>query len=255
MEFSARRRTSVAGWLVLLIAGAILGTAALPAPALAAEVGVGAGIFSVDGSLAQNVSLPLGGTYYLSVATDGAPAFVNATLGYNGTLMAEQNASFPSSTFASLPAGTYRLALNGHGRAALGWDFTNGAVQDFPDNTTLVAFLAPSGPKVSVFVSRGNAQTLVLTMYSDELLPISNATVSSDGTVTFLLPAAAASVAYLVVQVTAGAPNGIYGLSWTSGPVNPPLDFTSWPLFLVWVLVPVAVALVVFILLQRRRMR
>ena len=169
--------------------------------------------------------------------------------------LAQQNASFSSSTFASLPAGNYSLSLVGHGRAALGWDFTNGAVENFPDNETLVAFLAPSGPGVQVYVSRGNAQTIELSMYGDDLLPVGNATASADGSVTFVLPPSAASVAYLVARVTAGAPNGIYGLSWTSGPLNPPLDFTAWPLFLLWILVPVAVAFGIFVLLQRRRAR
>ncbi len=255
VDLPSEKRAGAASFLALLTSAAILATAVLPGPVQAADVGVGAGIFYVDGTMAQNVSLPLGGTYYLSVATDSGAAFVNATLTYNGTLMAEQNTSSRSSTFASLPAGDYSLALAGHGRAALGWDFTNGAVQDFPDNASLVAFLAPSGPKVVVYVSRGNAQTLALSVYSDNLLPVANATVSSDGPVTFILPASSSSVAYLVARVTAGAPNGIYGLSWTSGPVNSPLDFTTWPLFLVWIVVPVAVTLVVFVVLQRRRMR
>lgn len=255
VDLPPERRASAVSCLALLTSVAILAPAAFPAPVRGAEVGVGAGIFSVDGRLSQNVSLPLGGTYYLSVAADGGAAFVDATLTYNGTLMAEQNTSSPSSTFASLPAGNYSLTLAGHGRAALGWDFTNGAVQNFPDNATLVAFLAPSGPKVVVYVSRGNAQSVALTLYSDRLLPVGNATVSSDGPVTFILPASSATVAYLAARVTAGALDGIYGLSWTSGPVNPPLDFTTWPLFLVWIVVPVAVALVIFVLLHRRRTR
>lgn len=234
---------------------AVLAAAGSAPSARAAAAGVGAGIFSVDGPGIQNLTLPQGGTYYLTVATDSGSEYVNASLTYNGSLLAQQNASFSSSTFASLPAGNYSLSLVGHGRAALGWDFTNGAVENFPDNETLVAFLAPSGPRVQVYVSRGNAQTIELSMYGDDLLPVGNATASADGSVTFVLPSSAASVAYLVARVTAGAPNGIYGLSWTSGPLNPPLDFTAWPLFLLWILVPVAVAFGIFVLLQRRRAR
>lgn len=247
------RRLAVAG-LALLLLAAVLAAGGAPRSVRAASSGVGAGIFSVDGSLAEDLALPVGGTYYLSVASDSSADFVNASLSYNGSILATLNSTFPSTTFASLPAGNYTLTLAGHGRAALGWDFTNGAVEDFPENATLVAFLAPlAGPKVDVFVSRGNAQTLALTIYGDDLLPAGNATVTSDGPVTFVLPAAAASVAYLVVQVTAGTPNGIYGLSWTAGPVNPPIDFTAWPWFLLWILVPVAVAFVAFVLLHRRR--
>jgi hypothetical protein len=249
------RRIFAGGLLALLVSAAVLAVGGSPVPARAADVGLGAGIFSVDGSLVQNLSLPLGGTYYLSVAADSPSAFVNASLTYNGSLLAQENASSPSSNFASLPAGDYSLSLAGHGRAALGWDFTNGEVKDFPDNATLVAFLAPSGPKIEVTVSRGDAQTLELTMYGADLLPVGNASPAGDGPVTFVLPSSAARVAYLVARVTAGLPNGLYGLSWTSGPVNPPLDFTTWPLFLVWILVPVGVALVVFVLLQRRRGR
>src|SRR5512136_1220064 len=142
--------------LALLVFVAVFAAARSSLPARAAEPGVGAGIFAVDRSLVQNLSLPLGGTYYLTVATDSSDAFVNASLAYHGSLLARENASLSASTFASLPAGNYTLALAGHGRAALGWDFTNGAVEDFPDNATLVAFLAPSGPKVDVYVSRGN---------------------------------------------------------------------------------------------------
>jgi hypothetical protein len=250
-----KRRIAAAAVLALLVSAAVFGLGGILVPARAAEVGVGAGIFSVDGDLVQNLSLPLGGTYYLSVAPEGPSAFVNASLSYNGSLLAQENASSSSSNVASLPAGNYSLALAGRGRAALGWDFTNGTTKGFPDNATLVAFLAPSGPRVDVTVSLGDAQRLELTIYGDDLLPIENASVSADGPVTFVLPSSATHVAYLVTQATAGLPNGLYGLSWTSGPVNPPLDFTAWPLFLLWILVPVAVALAVFVLLHRRRAR
>jgi len=239
----------------LLVSLAVFAAARSAPSARAADLGVGAGIFTVDGSFVQNLSLPQGGTYYLTTAPDGGSAYVNASLTYNGSLLAQENTTGSSSTFASLPAGNYVLSLTGRGRAALGWDFTDGAVEDFPDNATLVAFLAPSGPKVDVYVSRGNAQTIELTMYNDDLLRIGNATASADGPVTFVLPSSAASVAYLVARVTAGTPNGVYGLSWSSEPLNPPIDFTAWPWFLLWILVPVAVALVIFVLLHRRRTR
>ncbi len=252
-EHGGPNRLPTAALLAFAVSVALLVAAAETAPARAADLGVGAGIFSVDGSLVQNLTLRQGGTYYLTVATDASSDFVNASLTYNGSLMAQENATSSASTFASLPAANYTLSFVGRGRAALGWDFTNGAVEDFPDNATLVAFLAPLGPKVDVYVSRGNAQTIALTMYDHDLLPVGNATATADGPVTFVLPAAGASVAYLVAKVTAGTPGGIYGLSWSSGPVNPPIDFTAWPWFLLWILIPVAVACAVFVLLQRRR--
>ena len=252
-EHAGMRQLTTAVVLVLAVSLALAVVEGGTPRARAADVGVGAGIFSVDGGLVQNLTLRQGGTYYLTVATDASSDFVNASLTYNGSLMAQENATSSTSTFASLPAANYTLTVAGHGRAALGWDFTNGTVEDFPDNATHVAFLAPLGPKVDVYVSRGNAQALALTLYDHDLLPVGNATATADGPVTFLLPTTAASVAYLVAQVTAGAPNGIYGLSWTSGPVNPPIDFTAWPWFLLWILVPVAVALAVFVFLHRRR--
>lgn len=253
MNRRGTKRIIAGSALALLISAVTVAVGMLPGPARAAEVSLGAGIFSVDGSLVQNLSLPLGGTYYLTVAAENASTFVNASLTYNGSLVALENASASTSTFASLPAGNYTLSLAGHGRAALGWDFTDGAVENFPVNAILVAFLAPLGPKVEVSVVRGAAQTIRLAMYSASLLPVGNTTVTADDPVTFILPPSAASVAYLVAQVTAGASNGIYGLSWSSGPLNPPLDFTAWPLFLLWILVPVAVVFVIFVLLHRRR--
>jgi len=240
---------------LLLISVAVLPIGLPAPPAKAAASGLGNGILSVDGVILESVSLLQGRTYYLTVATDSASTYVNASLTYNGSLLAQENASLTGSTFASLPAGDYSLSLAGHGRAALGWDFTNGAVHTFPDNATLVAFLNPSGPRVQIAVSRGDAQTVQISLYDGGLLPVGNATVSSDGTLTFDLPPARAGVAYLVAQASGGNPSGMYGLSWTSGLVNPPLDFTAWPLFLLWILVPVAVAFLIFVALHRRGRR
>jgi hypothetical protein len=239
----------------LLVSLALLSVSDPTPIARAAAPSMGAGIFTVDGTVVENLSLPEGGTYYLAVATDSASTYVAARLTFNGSLLAEENASLSGSTFVSLPPGDFSLSLTGHGRAALGWDFTNGVQEQFPDNATLVAFLAPSGPRVHVLVALGDARTIRLTMYDDGLRPVGNATASSDGAVDFLLPSSGTSAAYLVSQVTAGAPNGRYGVSWTSDPLNPPLHFTAWPLFLLWILVPIAVVFVVFVAIHRRRSR
>lgn len=226
------------------------------APMAAAQpTGIGVGIFSVDGTASANFTLPQSGSYYLTVATDGASSFVDASLIFNGSLMAQANHSLGESNLVSLPAGNFTLTLAGHGRAALGWDLTNGSFQEFPDNQTLVGFLAPSGPRLHVQVALGDAASIALRVYDDGLLPAGNATVTASGTVDFLLPSLSDSIAYVTATVTAGNPNGRFGLSWTSGPLNPPIDFTAWPWFLLWILVPVAVAFAAFVLLHRRRER
>lgn len=220
-----------------------------------ATTGIGVGILPVDGVASTNVpSLP-GGTYYLVVATDGSSAYVNASLTYNGSLLAQENATVRGAAFASLPGGNYSLSLVGRGRAALAWDFTNGAQQSFSAGKALVAFLNPSGPRIRIAVSMGDAASLGLSLFDDALLPAGNATFSSDGSATFDLDPAHSGAAVLVVRPTSGNPNGIYGLSWSSGPTSPPLDFTAFPLFLVWILVPVGIAFVVFVLVQRRSHR
>jgi len=239
------------------LAAAILALVLLAVPQAptvrAGLTGMGIGILSVDGSLQENVTLPVGGNYYLTIATDDASSFVNASVTYNGSVLAQDNRSLGMSTLVSLPAGDYSIALSGRGRAALGWDFTNGSAKNFPDNQTLVAFLAPSGPRIQVDVSMGDAQEIALRLYDDGLVAAGNATVTASGPVDFVLPGLRDSVAYLVATVATGNPNGLFGLAWSSGPLHPPLDFTAWPLFLLWILVPVALAAVVLVLLHRRR--
>lgn len=225
------------------------------APRARATAGIGVGVLPVDGRYSTNLTALPGGTYYLVVATDAASAFVNASLAFNGSVLAQENATIRGATFASLPAGNYSLSLAGRGRAALAWDFTNGAQQSFSAGEPLVAFLNPSGPRVQLSVSRGDASALDLSLFDDTLQPAGTATASSDGPVTFDLNPAHESAAILVVRPTAANPNGLYGLSWSSGPTSAPLDFTSWPLFLLWIVVPVGFAFVVFVLVQRRSRR
>lgn len=215
----------------------------------------GAGIFSVNGSATETFSLSTGGSYYLTVATDDASSYVAASVTYNGSLMAEANHSLSESIPVSLPAGDYSISLTGRGRAALGWDFTHGSLQQFPDNQTLVAFLVPSGPRIHVNVVLGDAQAIDLRVFDEELRPAGNATVTAPQTVDFILPSLADGIAYITATVTAGNPSGLFGLSWTSDPLNPPIDFTTWPWFLLWILVPVAAAFVAFVLLHRRGSR
>ena len=247
-------RTLGLALLAALLVGLLL--AALAAPAARAQVsGVGVGLLAVDGTTAESFVLPSGGTYFLTVATDGPSDFVSARLTYNGSLAAEVNDSLSASTFVSLAPGNYSLTLAGHGRAALGWDFTNGNVQDFPDNESLVAYLQPSGPRLEVTLSLGNAQSIDLHVYDSGLVAAGNATVTASGPVTFVLPPSRAGLAYLVATVVSGAPGGVYGLAWSAAPLNPPLDLTAWPYFLLWILVPVAVTFVVFVLLHRRAAR
>lgn len=222
--------------------------------ALAQQSGLGVGIFYVDGILKENVTLPAAGSYYLTIAPD-ASSFVNAALVYNGSLMAEDNRSLGASTQVSLPAGNFTLSLAGHGRAALGLDFTNGDLQEFPDNQTLVAFLVPLGPALHVNVALGDALSIALRVYDDTLHEAGNATVTASGTVPFTLPALSDSIAYMIATVTSGNSNGRFGLSWTSPAPNAPIDLTAWPWFLLWIVVPVAVALVVSLALHGRGSR
>ncbi len=252
--------TSGVGRALPLLAAALglLLLVATVAPEARAQVqtgGVGIGILTVDGALTENVTLTLGGNYYLTVATDDASSYVNASVVYAGGVLATENRSLAASTVASLFAGNYSISLAGRGRAALGWDFTNGSRANFHDNQTLVAFLLPSGPRIRVDVSLGDAQAIALDLYDDRLVGAGNATVSASGPADFLLPAGRDSIAYLVARVTAGNPSGLFGLAWTSAPLNPPLDLTGWPLILLWILVPVAVATAAFVLLRRRRWR
>lgn len=216
--------------------------------------GLGIGILAVNGSLEANVTLASGGAYYLTVAPD-ASSYVNASLVYNGSVLASVNRTVGESSPVSLPAGNYSLALVGRGRVALGWDFTNGALQEFPDDQPLVAFLTPSGPSLQMTVALGDAQSIALRVYDDALAEVGNATATVSGPLAFTLPALSDSVAYLVATATAGNPNGRFGLSWSSVPANGSGGLTAWPGFLLWILVPVAVAFVIFALLQRARFR
>ncbi len=244
---------AVAAGVALLVAALLLAGVSIP-PARA-TTSMGTGILSVDGETTLNFTLLPEGTYYLVVAADGPGAYMNASLTYNGSLLAQENATVRGATFASLPAGAYSLSVAGHGRAALAWDFTNGVQQNFPANESLVAFLNPSGPRIRIDVSRADVAAVGFSLFDDALRPVGNATLAADGQATFDLDPSHASAAVLVVRPSGGNPSGVYGLAWTSGPTNPPLDFTSWPLFLLWILVPVAIALVVFVLVQRRSRR
>ncbi len=253
---AARRRGRDLALALVAVGAAVLLLAGSQAPTVRASVtGLGIGILSVDGTFRENVTLPVSGNYYLTIATDDGTSYVNASVAFNGSVLAQDNRSLGASTQVSLPAGNYTVSLAGHGRAALGWDFTNGSIQEFPDNATLVAFLAPSGERVHVAVALGDATNVSLHLYDDGLRLVGNASVTASGTVDFILPTQSDSVAYLTATVVAGTPNGRYGLSWTSGPLNPPIDFTAWPWFLLWILVPMAVAAVVVVLLHRQRGR
>ena len=189
------------------------------------------------------------------VAPDDASSFVNASVAYNGSLLAQDNRSGSGSAAVSLPAGNYTISLTGRGRAALAWDFTNGSQRAFPDNQTLVAFLLPSGPRLHVTVALGDAASLTLSVYDAGLLPVGNETVTASGSFDFLLPSAREDTAYLVAAVTAGNPNGLFGLSWTAAPLNPPFVLPWWLVALLWILVPVAVAALACLILRRARIR
>ncbi len=222
--------------------------------ARAADTGTGIGVLFVNGTFQENVTLP-GGGYYLVLATDDASSYVNATLSYNGTVFAQDNRSGAASTPVSLPAGNYSIALSGRGRAALGWDFTNGSATNFPDDEILVAFLTPAGPRLQVDVSLGDTTNVFLHLYDAGLVAAGNASVTASGGVDFLLPSSRTAVALLVAAATGGPPGGLFGLAWTSGPLNPPIDFTAWPWFLLWIFVPMAVAAVLLVVLHGRRAR
>ncbi len=217
--------------------------------------GYGAGIFTVDGSTNTTLSLSEGGTYYLGVATDDASSYVNATLTYGGTPEAQINKSGSAATLVSLAPGNYSIDLEGHGRAALGWDFTDGSVQNFPDNETIVAFLRPASAHVEIVVSLGNAQEIALEVYDDRLLPVTSTNVVASGPVGVDLPASRDTSAYLVARVVTGDLAGVFGLAWSSpspAPAAPDLGSQILVAFL-WIAVPVVIALLLFLALGRRR--
>ncbi len=241
-----------AGLLIAVVLAAAFGP---QAHAQAAGYG-GTRIFAVDGFAAHNLTLSQGGTYFLGVGTNDTSSAVQTSLYYNGSLLGQENGSVSSFHIVSLPAGNYSLHVNGSGRAALAWDFTNGSRQTFPDNESLVALLIPQNARVDVTVAMGDAQRISLSVYDASLLLAANFTFTADGTQTVELPSNRASVAYLAATVEQGNPGGLFGLSWTSEPVTAaPLNFFAWPLFLLWILVPVAIAAVVIGIRRRRQRR
>ncbi len=215
---------------------------------------VGIGVVAVDGALTENFTLSSAGSYYLFVVPD-APSFLNATLTYSGGAMARANHTMPETTQVSLPQGNYTMSVTGRGRWALGWDLTNGTLQEFPDNQTTVGLLLPHAERLRITVALGDAQAVTLHVYDADLLPVGNATVTASGTTEFILPTATDGAAVITATPSGGNPNGLYGLSWTAGPLNPPIDVPTWPWFLLWILVPVAAAFLILVLLHRRGSR
>jgi hypothetical protein len=247
-------------WIAALFAAACLlavGTAVAGHPlALQAPVrsGYGAGLFSVDGASNTTFSLSEGGTYYLGVATDDGSGYVNASVVYNETLAAQLNESGSAASLVSLGPGNYSIALQGQGRAALGWDFTDGSVQNFPDNETVVAFLRPASAHIEIVVSLGNAREIHIEVYDDRLLPVTGTNVTASGSVSVDLPAARDSSAYLIASVVSGSP-GVFGLAWSSPAPAPPASDVGAQILgaVLWIAVPVLLALLLFVALGRRR--
>jgi len=249
-----RSRTAAlfaAACLLAVVGGAAGHPLDLPGPVTS---GYGAGLFSVDGASNATFSLAEGGTYYLGVATDDSSSHVNATVVYNQTLAAQLNESGSAASLVSLAPGNYSIELEGQGRAALGWDFTDGSVQDFPDHETVVAFLRPASAHLDIVVSLGNAQAIHLEVYDDRLLPVTAANVTTSGSMSVELPASRDSSAYLIAWVVSGSP-GVFGLAWSSpAPVPLAPDPVAQILGAVlWIAVPVLIALLVFVALGRRR--
>lgn len=261
MERGAHRGRPVSRFSALaaaLVVAAALAPALASAPASAPTIpAYGSGIVSVSGSTDANFSLADGGTYYLGLATDDASSFVDAQVLYNGTLAAALNESGSGATLVSLAAGNYTLALRGHGRAAVAWDFTDGSVQNFPDNRSVLAFLRPASPRLDIVVSMGNAQEIHLRVFDDRLLPVADTNVTASGSVAVDLPSGRSSAAYIEASVVTGAPVGVFGLAWSSPvPATPGPDLASQILAAVlWIAVPVAIVFLVFLALQRRRAR
>ncbi len=209
---------------------AILVLAAWPTPSRGqGNPEIGAGIFDVPGSSVVAFDLEAGGTYYLAVAPDSPSAFLDAQLRYNGSLAAELNGTFPTATPISLTAGHYSLQLAGQGRAALGWDFTNGSVQDFPDNATMTAFVRPASTHLDLVVSMGNAQEVRIIVYGNDLRPVRETNVSVSGALGVDLPATHAAFAFVVAWMAIGNPAGVFGLAWSSPspPAGPAVPATT----------------------------
>ncbi len=256
MSRGPRVRGAATVWALTLAVGLLLTSAASPRVRAQPPGTAGTGIFLVDGPATRNLTLTRVGTYYLGVGTNDSSSSVGASLYYNASLLAQENGSVAAFNVVSLPAGNYSLALHGSGRAALAWDFTNGSFQAFPDNESLVAFLTPQGPEVNVSVSMGDAQRISLGVYDASLRLVANFTASANGNVTVNLPAGRSRAAYLAATVDVGNPAGLFGLSWTSqASAPPPLDFFAWPLFLLWIVVPIVIAAVVLAIRGQRRRR
>ncbi|HYM39920.1 MAG TPA: hypothetical protein VEY12_07235 [Thermoplasmata archaeon] len=251
---SGRGRHLVVAAAVLLAATLVLG--ALPAPAHAQPAPeLGTGIFVVNGASNATFSLAGGGTYFLVVATDDASSFVDARVTYNGSPAAQTNGSGSAASMVSLAGGNYAITLTGHGRAALGWDFTSGSIQTFPDNATMSAFLRPASAHIDLTVSLESAQAIRLAVYDDRLLPVSQANVTTSSVVSVDLPASHATSAFLVASAVAGNGNGVFALAWSSpAPPAPGPGMASQILVVVaWIGVPVVVGLLGFLVLRRRR--
>lgn len=255
-RLTIHRRTWIAAGAILLAAALL--AASLPHRARAQTAsGYGAGVFAVNGTASATFFLADGGTYSVVVATDDVSSYVDARISFNGSLAAELNESGSAATRVSLAPGNYSLALSGHGRAALGWDFPNGSVQGFPDNESATGFLRPASAHVDVFVSMGDAQEIHLEVYDDRLLPVTETNVTASGTVSADLPAARATAAFLLAWVVTGNPHGLFGLAWSS---PPPPGRVSDPgalvlLALLWIGVPIVLAVIAFLLLRRRGRR
>lgn len=241
-----------------ILVGALLLVTSLPA-AVRAQTGSGYGteVLAVNGSAATNVSLAEGGVYYLIVATDSGSSYVDARISYNASLVAQLNESGSAATLVSLAGGSYVMDLSGNGRAALGWDFTNGSVQAFPDNETVSGFLRPASAHIDVVVSMGDAQEIHLEVYDDRLLPVMETNVTTSRTLGVDLPESRGTFAFLRASVVSGNPQGAFGLAWSSPSpqtAGPDLGSQILTVFL-WIAVPVVLALLAFVVLRRRRNR
>lgn len=247
-----RRPVALTGMRLAVV---LLGTQA-PGPHAQPHGSLGTGIVPVEGTENYSHSLSDSGTYYLSAATDDSSTYLDVALYFNGSLLAQENTSLEASYLVSLPAGKYSLALAGHGRTALGWHFSNDTARTFAVDRLTVACLLPSGPRIHVTVGMGDAQRLALRFYDTRLLLVANDTVTADAALTVDLPPNQASVACRVVTVNLGTPGGLYGFSWNSEPLpSSALNFFAWPLFLLRIAVPLAIATVILRLVRRRRER
>ena len=242
---------------MVLFAALIPAIGCSPSGRAAMTPGYGAGVFAVDGSSNVSFSLAEGGAYYLLVATDDGSASVDANLTLGGVLAATLNGTGDASVVVSLAAGNYSLGLRGRGRAALGWDMTNGSLRTFPDNRTVAGFLRPASAHVDIAVTLGDAQKISVVVYDDRLLPAAVTNVTASGSVAVDLPSDRASSALLVAGVVTGNPQGLFGLAWSSPSASAPRPDGASQLLIagLWIAVPVVLALIGFLLLSRRGRR